>query len=578
MDILIRQTGGVHSSDAIFTDRALAIKSLHIGSAPDQELQLVGEGILAHHAKLTITGKEVRISCRRGAVISVNGIEGKKFDLSPNDIIEIGGNQIEVASAPTGFDIAIVVSRSSAAEPAAYEQSYKTDLSQTKLAPRFFGWALTLLVLVVSTVIPLAYHFVSKSDSESALQSTISSWPITDTLWSSGPLHQVHSSLDETCNSCHVKLFEKVTSESCQSCHDDTQDHIIAVAENQHLPIEMNGTCASCHREHNEPISSLIITSNSLCIDCHAEHDLQSDVTTLERVEGFGVGSHTPFQLSLLKPPVGGSYDVADEWSYNRVPEAGAEENSQLKFNHEIHYDSSKVTLTQGDSLTCANCHDLSVDGEHFEEIKFELNCANSGCHELELDPRNRLPHGLPDVTVSAIEGYYLRKFGDPDNINSTKTVERRRRLDQSNVDSKKCTDSAYECAREMAARKIEQQFTTTGCVTCHTINDVGGEVLDRYQVAVVKLNKDYHANASFDHLAHGVLVEPGGAEAFTGDASCVYCHAAPTSSSSADILIPTIDNCTTCHNGPERSLNAPLGCIDCHAYHPARSTITERY
>ena len=43
MDILIRQTSGVDNIDAVFTDRALDLKSLHIGSAPDQELQLVGE-------------------------------------------------------------------------------------------------------------------------------------------------------------------------------------------------------------------------------------------------------------------------------------------------------------------------------------------------------------------------------------------------------------------------------------------------------------------------------------------------------------------------------------------------------
>ncbi len=568
MDILIRQTSGVDNIDATFTDRALDLKSLRIGSAPDQELQLVGPGILPHHAELTTSNNVAKITCRRGAVVSVNGTEGRKFDLSPDDVIEFGGNRIEVTAAPAGFDMAIVVSRSSDSGPSVYEYSYKTDLSQTRLAPRFLGWALSLVLLVVSIIAPLAYHFISKS--ESPMQAATASWPITDTIWSSGPLHQTHASLDKTCNSCHVELFEKVTNESCQTCHNDTQDHIVAVAENQHLPIEMNGTCASCHREHNEPVSSLIITSNSLCVDCHAPHDLQTESTTLARVEGFGKGTHAPFQVSLLSPPESGSYDASDKWAINRLPLEGAEENSQLKFDHEIHYDSSKVTLNQGNSLTCAHCHDLSVDGEHFEDMKFEQNCANSGCHELELDPRNRLPHGQPDVTIAAIEGFYLRKYGNPDNTNTATTVDRRRRLDKSSDDAEKCTGSAYECARELAARKIEQQFTTTGCVTCHTINDVGGEVLDRYQVAVVKLNKDYFANARFDHLAHGVLVEPGGADAFTGDDSCVYCHAAPTSSTSTDILIPTIDNCTTCHNGPERTLNAPLGCIDCHAYHPA--------
>ena len=211
----------------MFTDRALNLKSLRIGSAPDQELQLVGEGILPHHAELTIDSNGAKISCRRGAVVSVNGTEGKKFDLSPDDVIELGGNRIQVTVAPTGFDIAIVVSRSSNNEPMAYEQSYKTDLSQPRLAPRFLAWTLTVVLLIVSVIIPLAYHFLSKSDNP--MQANISSWPITDTIWSSGPLHETHASLDETCNSCHVELFQKVTNESCQTCHNDTQDDIITL-------------------------------------------------------------------------------------------------------------------------------------------------------------------------------------------------------------------------------------------------------------------------------------------------------------------------------------------------------------
>ena len=529
MDILIRQTSGVDNPDAVFTDRALELSTLRIGNAPDQDLQLVGVGILANHAELSGGGKGARISCRRGASVSVNGTEGKKFDLKAGDVIEFGGYRIELVAPPAGFDQGLVVSRTSASEPIAFEQAYQTDLSQTRLAPRALAWILTLAVVAISVVIPLAYHFLSKTDS--TMQNTQLSWPVSDTAWSSGPLHDAHASLGNSCNACHVKLFQKVTSESCQTCHQDTQDHIIAVASNEHLPIDMNGRCASCHREHNEPVSTLVITSNGLCTDCHTRHELQNDAATLAQVNDFGKESHPAFTVSLISAPEAGSYDSTDVWPVLRLPMTEAKENSQLKFNHEVHYDTSKVTLNQGDTLTCAHCHEPSVDGEHFEEIKFEQNCANSGCHELELDPRNRLPHGQPDVTVAAIEGYYLRKFGNPDKTNSTTIVERRRRLDQSNDVGEKCTGSAYECARELAARKIEQQFTTTGCVTCHTINDVGGDALDRYQIAVVKLNDDYHPSARFDHLAHGVLVEPGSSDAVIGDASCVYCHAAPTSS-----------------------------------------------
>jgi len=521
---------------------------------------------LPSHAELVATAKGAKVQCRRGAVVSVNGTEGKKFDVLSGDIIELGNNKLEVVPAPDGFDIAIEVSRSSANVAFSYEQAYKTDLSQTRLAPRLLAWSLSIIVLALSIALPLAYHFFSKSDT--AAESANVSWPITDTIWTSGPLHEVHASLGDSCNSCHVKLFQKVTNESCETCHSDTQDHVMAVEANAHLPVELNGTCASCHREHNEPVSSLIISSNQLCTDCHASHELQTESFALTQVQDFGVGTHAPFQVSLLKPPADGSYDTTDEWVTSREALAYARENSQLKFNHEIHCDTTKVKLSGDESLTCAHCHELGVDGEHFVSIEFEQNCANSGCHELDLDPRTRLPHGLPDVTVAAIEGYYLRKFGNPDKPETTPGTERRRVLDRAANDDENCTGSAYDCALEFAAHKIDQQFNTTGCVTCHEIKDVGGEVLDRYQVAIVKLNEDYLANARFDHVSHGVLVEPGSVKTFTGDDSCAYCHAAPTSSKSEDVLIPTIDNCTTCHDGQETKLNVPLGCIDCHAYH----------
>ena len=567
MEILIRQTSGVNNDDALFTDHAHDVKSLRIGCAPDQELQLIGDGILPNHAELIVTEQGARLRCRRGAGVTVNGTKGRKFGLSIGDVIQIGSNTIEVVPAPDGFDIGIVVSRSSSDVAILYEQAYQTDLSQTRLSPRLLGWSLTLVVLLVSMAIPLAYHFTKKPGTSVHLADA--SWPVSDKVWSSGPLHKAHASMQDSCNSCHVKLFQKVTNDSCKACHSDTQDHVMAVAANSQLPVEMNGTCAGCHREHNEPVSSLINTSDKVCMDCHALHDLQSDSYALGRVENFGVDTHAPFHVSLLKPPAGGSYDITDEWVSSRELLAQAKENSQLKFNHEVHYDSNKVTAGEDAPLTCANCHELSDEGEHFKSIEFEQNCANSGCHELDLDPRNRLPHGLPDVTVAAIEGYYLRKFANPDKPESSPVRERRRLLDRpANADSK-CTGNAYDCALELAANKIEQQFNTTGCVTCHQIKDVGGEVLDRYQVAVVKLNEDYLADARFDHLAHNILVEPGSVKTYTGDDSCVYCHAAPTSSNSEDVLIPVIDTCTTCHNGPETELNVPLGCIDCHGYHP---------
>jgi len=565
MDILVRQRIANDSSNALLSDRALSKARICIGSAADADIQLSGADVNAYHAEVTSSGKSIRIRSQRGTRVSVNGSSGTKFDLKPGDRITLGSHVLDVLDPPTGFDLALSLD-SQSSPTVAFEEAYQTTLRETTLKPRLLAWTLAAVVLAITVLVPLAYHYAARSTTDT----TDVTWWLNDTVWSSGPLHEAHASLDNTCKSCHVKLFERVTNDSCNVCHENSQDHIVAVNDNGHLPIDINGRCASCHLEHNEPVSSLIIRTNDLCVDCHGEHDLQNSDTTLGRVADFGKDLHPPFTVSLLSAPEQGAFDKSDAWPVLRVPLTEASERSQLKFNHEVHYNNTQVTRNSGDPLGCDDCHTLGVDGEHFAPINFELNCSNSGCHQLELDPRNRLPHGQPDIAIAAIEGYYLRKSGNPEQPEGANKVDRRRRLDKLPDDRDACTDSAWLCAMQSASRKIEQQFTKTGCVTCHVIEDSGGDVLDRYRVAVVKLTEDYHPTARFDHVSHGVLVEPGSGNSATGDRACMSCHAAQKSVESSDLLLPDIDNCTTCHNGPQRALNAPLSCIDCHAYHPA--------
>ena len=73
---------------------------------------------------------------------------------------------------------------------------------------------------------------------------------------------------------------------------------------------------------------------------------------------------------------------------------------------------------------------------------------------------------------------------------------------------------------------------------------------------------------------SHGVLIAPGDGRAVTDDAACVHCHEADVSVRADDVMMPPIDNCTACHDGPSRVANVPLGCVDCHEYHPASSPL----
>jgi hypothetical protein len=66
-----------------------------------------------------------------------------------------------------------------------------------------------------------------------------------------------------------------------------------------------------------------------------------------------------------------------------------------------------------------------------------------------------------------------------------------------------------------------------------------------------------FMANGWFDHKAHA-------------QEKCSTCHAADKSESSADLLLPGLKQCRTCHLGESAAqAKVPSGCAMCHAYHP---------
>jgi predicted CXXCH cytochrome family protein len=160
-----------------------------------------------------------------------------------------------------------------------------------------------------------------------------------------------------------------------------------------------------------------------------------------------------------------------------------------------------------------------------------------------------------------AIEGYFARKFLDPDSADPGGS--RRRRPDRTDA-AESCRDGPLACARQRTLTEVSNQFSVRGCVSCHEVTDTeAADVYSRFQVHPVRLVSDYFDSARFDHAAH--LTQ----ENKTGDEACLTCHSADTSSTSADLLIPDIDNCTQCHGDPSVPDVVPLQCTGCHEFHP---------
>ena len=70
-----------------------------------------------------------------------------------------------------------------------------------------------------------------------------------------------------------------------------------------------------------------------------------------------------------------------------------------------------------------------------------------------------------------------------------------------------------------------------------------------------VKLPDRYMRKGWFDHAAHQTE-------------TCDSCHAAPTSGSAGDLLLPKIESCRECHGGETAHKEVKSSCAMCHDFH----------
>ncbi len=562
MDILLRESRTADRG-AEYADRELSATVITIGSRQDQSIQLIGAEVAGRHAELKASGGALQIKALRGCVLQVNGEASSGATLKAGDVVQIGGHQLEVIAAPAGFDGALVLIPDPDVDSTTFENAYSTSLDETWLSKRGPAWITLALVLLLGLAVPL-YLVLDGDDSTPAGDATL----LTDAIWTSGPLHAVHNqSIGDDCGACHTKLFERVKDEACTACHTEIADHIVpGHAALETMPAER---CAVCHKEHNEP-TLLVIDADSLCTDCHDDSErLPSASPHVALVSGFAEATHPAFEVALPKARIEqrGTGLVFD-WGLEEVALSQAREESNLKFPHDIHLDVGSVRTQGGEALGCGDCHELAPDREHFVPISMEKHCRD--CHELTFDaaaPQRQLPHGLPSEAVATMEGHFIRAYADPSRVAPEPTRERRRRPGRRNVVDPiaSCSGSALNCALQRTESEVVNQFTRSGCVTCHRVEDTGtSDIATRFQVYPVRLSGDFMPMARFDHHSHLTQKDA------TGDEACMTCHGATASQESADILIPDIANCTQCHTDHTLADSVPLNCIDCHAYHPS--------
>jgi predicted CXXCH cytochrome family protein len=564
MDVLLRQVRQGADGAIEYQDTELSAEVLSVGSAADCTIQLLGEGVAPRHASIRGTREQLLITCTRGHRIALNGTPTSSAQLQVGDLADIGGNRLRRVEPPGGFDVAIEIEANAQVSASAYENAFRTDLSETWLSKRGAAWALGALVLLLAFLVPYASIFPQRAGHvpPSMLPS--------DHFWTAGPLTPAHElAAGQHCGSCHERIFIHVKDSACRECHKSIGDHVLPahLAQTELGPVER---CAQCHREHNAPAGGLVVRDDALCTDCHAKSATRFGPLKVQPVTGFTREAHPAFTVTLLKRSDTPNASGVRDWLARREPIATAREQSNLKFSHAQHLDASRVTrASDSAALGCSDCHTPDADGQHFVPVSMQRSCAS--CHELTFDPGapdRQLPHGRPRDAILLIQDYFARKAVDP--TPSAPVVQRRRLPDQQVIEETPCAGPAFACAMRRAQTEIENQFKTRGCASCHNVTDShGSDLLERFQVLPVRLTRDYFPDVYFSHRLHSVQKDK------SGDEACLACHAVKKSTSSADVFVPDLPKCLDCHSERLTADRVTLQCSSCHSYHP--KTIIDR-
>jgi predicted CXXCH cytochrome family protein len=542
MDVLLRELREGPGGIAAYRDTELGTKEISVGSAPGQQIQLLGRAVGPTHAVIRAAGRDAVVVCVSGRRLFFAGKERRSARLRVGEKVEIGGHQIELAQAPTGFDLAVEVRPNFSVDGGDFEAAYVTDLQQTWLRNRWPTWFFMFAIAVFGFGIPLAVIKLQKA--EQPMVALARDRLPSDRLWSTGPLGAGHEQLlGESCAACHTTLFQKVKDETCAGCHKNTASHVTP-ATLAKTTLGPNQRCADCHHEHDEPNGQLIDRSDRVCVACHGDAPSTFGVLKGAAVTGFGTGRHPPFAASA---------NLA----------AAAQGKAGLKFSHAQHLDTGQVRKSGGDRLGCSDCHKPQPDGEHFKPITMAEHCAS--CHELTFDPdapERQLPHGKPREVARALQDYFARKLSEPARAKAPARQKRRLPGQEDSV-AEVCTGPTYACAQASAARELETQFLRRGCVGCHQVTDTGSKDLAaRFVVTPIKLPTDYYPAATFPHRRHAIQGQ------VEGDAACLTCHPA-TKTNEGQLMLPDVPGCETCHADTPVRNRTRLQCVSCHSYHP---------
>jgi hypothetical protein len=592
VSFVLRQVSRSADGREIVRTRTVDGPELTIGRSPDCDIHLADLAVTLRHAVIRQRGPgTVEIAATANLPFDVDGrsTERAQIDIAKGASLRIGGHMLALSADERPGDVAVSVERIEALSDSSETKDENRIFSLVGVAPskRASAWAFALLVLLAALAWPVWTFYSHRPANIAQVRAAAAGGEAgrpaqlrpagfhADEMWSSGKLSRAHATLEGNCQACHVQPFVSVRDGACVACHTKVHDHAdprrLAVAKPQaqgaaklRLAVaaafnKPEGGCVGCHTEH-EGATRMPVTAQRFCSDCHGALDARLRDTKLQNASDFGT-DHPEFRPAIVTNP-GGDRPTIQRVSLAATPM----EESGLKFPHRLHLSTTNgvarmaQTLSPdygfGTGLDCKNCHVTDPSGTRFRPVSMEQNC--SMCHSLAFDrvegTVRTLRHGDPKAVAADLRAFY--RSTSPNRPISLGGMARRRPGDF----------AAYRIAADYrsgaaqraggADRAIRAVFSPRGaCFDCHKVIQPAATGTGTFGVVPVTLPGRYMQKGWFDHGAHETE-------------TCVSCHAARTSDKSADLLLPDIKSCRTCHGGEHAGKQVPSACAMCHDYH----------
>jgi hypothetical protein len=542
----------------IVRERELAQDSLTIGRAAECDLHLPDLAIEQRHVRLSqATGGQLRIEALGTLGFTLDGRAASEATVSPREghELELGSYRLEL----TAEDGAVAVTVRQAQE----RESRRTDatrgfaLAAVLPGKRGIAWLSLAAIVLAFLAVPI-YSHLTRAPAKPSIDHPGA--VAMDASWSPGALSDPHHALEKNCEACHVKAFVAVRDNACLACHTDIGDHAahakllaargpmswgegfqraVATLFNKPGP----GACVDCHTEH-QGAGRMAPTRQKFCADCHGTLDRRLKDTAIGDASDFG-NLHPQFAALIQTAP--------NQSKPARVSlDAHPKQWDGLHFPHALHLDPrggvARMASTigaersYGRALDCKDCHHPTADGVRFLPVDMERDCE--ACHSLVYDKVGSTFRTLRHGDIAQMQADLVAADRSP----RPPIVTGRRRPGQY------APGGTYYSNFTGGSGAVARAMSTNGvCGECHIPTSSGG----RLGVMPVLQPSRYFAHGWFSHADHR-------------QETCASCHAAKSSRSSSDLLLPGISRCRDCHLGEDsRKAKVPSSCAMCHSYHP---------